>query len=136
MFFKLFTPRCLSLPANSLRSKTSILNTYYHTIHLFTSHSIQPASNAQTILVGLDGTRYGYFALQRAFQMSNAGDRIIGLHIPLDSYQFAYEHLVFQPGIPLSASQKKEYGTKREEFVTKVKNETTKMEEKYKKPDV
>ena len=49
----------------------------------------------KTILAAVDGTQYGYLAPQESFAMSNPGDAVIGYHIPLDSYQFAYQHSMF-----------------------------------------
>ena len=33
-------------------------------------------------IVGIDGTQYGYMALERTFECCNKGDRIIGMHFP------------------------------------------------------
>merc|ERR1719295_703663 len=90
----------------------------------------------KTILAAVDGTKYGYLALEEAFTMSNAGDEIIGYHIPLDSYQFAYEHLVFQSGRPLSQSQRTEYEQKKQQFVDSIDAEVTAIKSKRLNPDV
>mmetsp|Transcript_64540 Transcript_64540/g.78939 ORF Transcript_64540/g.78939 Transcript_64540/m.78939 type:complete len:203 (+) Transcript_64540:89-697(+) len=87
----------------------------------------------ETFLVGVDGTSYGYLALTKAFKFAKKNDKIIGYHIPLDSYQFAYEHLLFQPGIPLSSKQQESYDNKRQEFVDKVTIKSKEINDKYNK---
>eukprot|EP01083_Nonionella_stella_P161036 526997_1 len=94
------------------------------------------AQRYKTLLSAIDGTNYGYLALEEAFTMSNPGDNIIGYHIPLDSYQFAYEHLVFQPGIPLSETQQKEYETKKAEFIAEIESKVESVKSKSQKTDV
>ena len=90
----------------------------------------------KTILSGVDGTDYGYLALEESFTMSNAGDEVVGYHIPLDSYQFAYEHLVFQPGIPLSESQQKEYENQKQKFIADIEKKVDDIKTKSLKKDV
>ena len=90
----------------------------------------------RTILAAIDGTRYGYLALQESFTMSNAGDEIIGYHIPLDSYQFAYEHLVFQPGLPLSEDQQKAYREQKNNFIQGIEKKVEDIKSKSLKKDV
>ena len=94
------------------------------------------AQRYKTILAALDGTRYGYVALQEAFEMSNSGDLIIGYHIPLDSYQFAYEHLLFQPGVSLSEGQRKEYESKKKEFIDEIDKKVKEIKANSFKRDV
>merc|ERR1719295_602361 len=84
----------------------------------------------KTILAAVDGTKYGYLALEEAFGMSNAGDEIIGYHVPLDSYQFAYEHLVFQSGNSLSQSQRAEYEEKKKKFIDSIDEEVVSIKSK------
>lgn len=90
----------------------------------------------KTILSAIDGTNYGYLALEESFTMSNAGDEIIGYHIPLDSYQFAYEHLVFQPGIPLSEDQQKAYEEQKGQFIKQIEKRVEEIKSKSIKKDV
>ena len=100
-------------------------------------HRLQMLSHRyKTILAGVDGTKYGYVALEEAFNMSNAGDEIIGYHVPLDSYQFAYEHLVFQTGNSLSQSQRKEYEEKKQKFIDLIDEKVVEIKSQRLKPHV
>ena len=51
---------------------------------LFTAKPMIDTNKVRTFLVGVDGTKYGYLALEHAFSLSNPNDKIIGMHIPLD----------------------------------------------------
>ena len=107
------------------------------TSHNYHHHNLsQIGCRFKTILSAIDGTNYGYLALEESFTMSNAGDEIIGYHIPLDSYQFAYEHLVFQPGIPLSEDQQKAYEQQKTEFIKKIEKKVEEIKTKSIKKDV
>merc|ERR1712228_10522 len=90
----------------------------------------------KTILAAIDGTRYGYLALQEAFEMSNSGDLIIGYNIPLDAYHFAYEHLVFQPGVTISPEQREEYESKKLEFISEINEKVMEIKTNSLKRDV
>ena len=108
--------------------------TFYHNQHHYNLNNI--GCRFRTILAAIDGTHYGYLALQESFTMSNAGDEIIGYHIPLDSYQFAYEHLVFQPGLPLSEDQQKAYEQQKNKFIDDIETKVEDIKSKSLKKDV
>ena len=119
-----------------------------HNFHRFTpnfhylqcSHSSTTESldldKPSTFVVGIDGTSYGYLALEHTFRIANINDNIIGLHIPLDLYQFAYEQLVFSVGVSITQEQRDKFHEKRSQFINQIETKTNEIINKYNKNNI
>eukprot|EP01084_Bolivina_argentea_P221469 375099_1 len=85
-----------------LRRCTLLQPSLFNGTNVIRSHYLQRAAFSagktnHTYLVGLDGTRFGYDALRRAFECSNGADRVIALYFPASMERLEVELMIFGP---------------------------------------
>lgn len=105
-------------------------HTYPHT-RTFSGQPPWPHCAKCKFLVGIDGTDYGYTALEHAFRLAQENDEIIAYHIPLDAFQFAYEHILFTPGNRVSNEEKNEYSIQRNQFIDTIEKDVMRITQGY-----
>jgi len=81
--------------------------------------------NAATWVVGLDGTKHSFLALNHAFRMARKGDKIYGYFIPVNASQYAYEHEF----LPLNSKQEDKFEKNQSNFIETLKEKSLEIQE-------
>ena len=113
--------------ASTARSSLYALN--YHSRYGFETNTtrVVDQSKKSTFLVGIDGTSYGYLALEHAFRLARNNDKIIGLHLPIGIYTLRYEQLLFGGEVLIEENTRLDFEKKREAVISTIRDSTNEL---------